>query len=68
MNNENKKFPTRFPNEMPAGDKKSFDHGAIESVVRNEIDIKFATNPAKPHNTDSLNTEFAKEEAQRSNK
>ncbi len=57
--NENKS--ARFPEEMPADSKRNYEHGVIESVVRNEIDIKPATNPAKPHNTDSINTEFAKQ-------
>jgi len=61
MENKEKKSQTRFPEEMPGGAKKQYDHGAIENVVRNEIDIKPATNPVKPHSTDSLNTEFAKQ-------
>lgn len=61
MDNKNTKAPSRFPQEMPADSKKQYDHGTIENVVRNEIDIKPATNPAKPHSTDSLNTEFAKQ-------
>lgn len=61
MDNNDKKVPFRFPDEMPSGEKKQYNHGAIENVVRNEIDIKPATNPAKPHSTDSLNTEFAKQ-------
>ena len=60
MNKENKSNPSRFPAEMPMDDKKTYDHGVIENVVKNEIDIKPATNPVKPANTDSLNTEFAK--------
>lgn len=61
MENKNEKTPTRFPEEMPAGNKRDYDHGTIENVVRNEIDIKPATNPAKPLSTDNLNTEFAKQ-------
>lgn len=61
MDNKNENKPGRFPEEMPAGSKKNYDHGVIENVVRNEIDIKPATNPVKPHSTDNLNTEFAKQ-------
>lgn len=61
MDNDNKKSPSRFPQEMPSDTKKHYEHGVIEDVVRNEIDIKSATNPIKPMNTDSLNTEFAKQ-------
>ena len=61
MDNKNEKNPARFPEEMPASTKRQYDHGVIENVVRNEIDIKSATNPAKPHSTDSINTEFAKQ-------
>ena len=60
MENENK-TPSRFPQEMPADKKTQYDHGVIDNVVRNEIDIKPAQNPAKPQSTDSLNTEFAKQ-------
>lgn len=60
MNNENKKQPARFPEEMPAGSKKQYDHGVIENVVKQEIEPASATNPAKPMDTDSINTEFAK--------
>ncbi len=61
MNNDSKNSPSRFPQEMPADNKKQYDHGVIEDVVRNEIDIKSATNPAKPMSNDALNTEFAKQ-------
>lgn len=61
MNNDNKNSSSRFPQEMPADNKKQYEHGVIEDVVRNEIDIKSATNPVKPNNTDALNTEFAKQ-------
>lgn len=61
MNDDSKNSPARFPEEMPADNKKQYEHGVIEDVVRNEIDIKSATNPAKPHSTDALNTEFAKQ-------
>lgn len=61
MDNENKKSPSRFPDEIPTQNKKHYDHGVIEDVVRNEIDIKSATNPIKPMSTDSINTEFAKQ-------
>lgn len=61
MDKNDKTAPSRFPEEMPNGQKKQYDHGVIENVVRNEIDIKPATNPVKPCNTDYLNTEFAKQ-------
>jgi len=61
MDNKKENKPARFPQEMPAENKKNYDHGVIENVVRNEIDIKSATNPVKPHSTDNLNTEFAKQ-------
>ncbi len=60
MYNDNKSKPSRFPEEMPADSKKSYDHGVIEDVVKNEIEPASATNPIKPADTDSLNTEFAK--------
>lgn len=63
MNRDNKKEPSRFPEEMPSDSKKQYDHGVIESVVKREIEPKSATNPAKPADTDSINTEFAKEQA-----
>ncbi len=60
MYNDNKKHPSKFPEEMPADSKKKYDHGVIENVVRHEIEPTSATNPATPADTDSLNTEFAK--------
>ena len=58
---------SRFPAEMPARDKKSLNHGAIEDVVVNEINVKPASNPVTPYDTDRLNSEFAKEKMKKEN-
>ncbi len=60
MYSEDKSRPTRFPQEMPADNKKDYGHGVIEDVVKHEVEPTSATNPAMPANTDYLNTEFAK--------
>ena len=60
LNSENNSGNSRFPAEMPAKDKKPCPHGAIENVVKNEIEVKPAANPLKPADTDAINTEFAK--------
>lgn len=64
-NNVNKDGSTRFPQEIPAADKKNFDHGVIENVVKSEIEPTPSQNPATPYNTDAINTEFAKARLQR---
>ena len=53
--------PTRFPVEIPAEENKKYKHGVIVDVVEHEITPTSATNPAKPNDTDSVNTEFAKQ-------
>lgn len=60
MNDKDQSRPTRFPQEMPAENNKEYKHGVIEDVVKHEIEPTSATNPAKPADTDYLNTEFAK--------
>ena len=60
MDNKKEERPTRFPQEMPGDNRKTYDHGVIEDVVKHEIEPTSATNPAKPADTDYLNTEFAK--------
>ena len=60
MNGNNKAEPTRFPQEMPEKNKKTYGHGVIEDVVRNEIEPASAANPVKPADTDCINSEFAK--------
>jgi hypothetical protein len=55
------KMPSRYPAEIPMGDNKKFDHGVIVDVVQNEIYPKSSTNPITPADTDSINTEFAKQ-------
>ncbi len=62
MDKDNKANPSRFPQEMPADNKKDYSHGVIENVVKNEIEAPLAKNPVKPADTDSLNTEFAKKQ------
>ncbi len=52
---------SKFPEEMPAGENRKYEHGVIVDVVQHEINPTSATNPAKPNDTDSLNTEFAKQ-------
>ena len=54
-------MPSRYPAEIPMGDNKKFDHGVIVDVVQNELCPKSATNPVTPADTDSINTEFAKQ-------
>lgn len=61
--NENK-TPSRFPEEMPAGENKKLNHGVIVDVVQSEVCPPSATNPVKPADTDSINTEFAKQAQQ----
>ena len=60
MNDKNKKDFKAFPEEMPKADRKQYDHGVIESVVKNEIHPSRAENPIVPENSDSINSEFAK--------
>ncbi|MBQ4568472.1 MAG: hypothetical protein IJA62_00195 [Ruminococcus sp.] len=64
MYSDNKKTPSRFPEEMPADSKKNYNHGVIEDVVKNEIEPASSTNPVKPADTDKLNTEFAKKQGE----
>lgn len=59
MNEE--KHPSVYPEEMPSGENKKYDHGVIVDVVKNEIEPTPSTNPAQPHETDAINTEFAKQ-------
>ncbi len=54
------KKSTIYPEEMPAGENKKFEHGVIVDVVQHEINPTSATAPAQPNDTDSINTEFAK--------
>ncbi len=53
-----------FPEEMPAGENKKLNHGVIIDVVQNEICPPSATQPMKTADTDSINTEFAKQAQQ----
>ncbi|MBQ4104777.1 MAG: hypothetical protein IJC86_00100 [Clostridia bacterium] len=55
------KRPSIYPQEMPAGENKKYDHGVIVDVVQSEIEPKPSQNPAKPHDTDSINSQFAKQ-------
>lgn len=55
------KNPSRYPEEIPMGDNKKLDHGVIVDVVQSELCPPNAQNPVKPADTDSLNTEFAKQ-------
>ncbi|MBQ8000101.1 MAG: hypothetical protein IJ298_02650 [Ruminococcus sp.] len=64
---DDKRSPSRFPEEIPTGDNKKLDHGVIVDVVQNELCPPGATNPAKPADTDSLNTEFAKQAMKNNN-
>ena len=50
------KKSTIYPEEMPAGENKKFDHGVIVDVVQHEINPTSATTPAQPDDTDSINT------------
>ena len=59
MENKDKKSFKAFPEEMPKADRKQYDHGVIESVVKEEIYPKASENPVIPMNTDSINSEFA---------
>ncbi|MBQ2943148.1 MAG: hypothetical protein IJD93_00400 [Ruminococcus sp.] len=61
--NENKN-PSRFPEEMPAGENKKLNHGVIVDVVQSELCPPTATQPVSPADTDSINTEFAKQAQQ----
>ncbi len=61
MDSVKKESSPRFPEEFPKENKKELTHGVIENVVKSEIAPTSSKNPAKPHNTDSINTEFAKE-------
>lgn len=61
------KNPSRFPDEIPMGDNKKFDHGVIVDVVQSELCPPNATTPIKPADTDSINTEFAKQAMQNNN-
>ncbi|MBE6734753.1 MAG: hypothetical protein E7563_05385 [Ruminococcaceae bacterium] len=56
------KKPSRYPEEIPMGDRKEFRHGVIVDVVQNEVCPKSATNPVTPADTDAINTQFAKQE------
>ncbi len=56
-NNDNKE--TQYPPEIPVDDKKELYHGSIVDVVKNEVEPKSATEPVKPRDTDSINTDFA---------
>lgn len=56
--------PSRFPDEIPMGDNKKLRHGVIVDVVQSEICPPSSSSPAKPAQTDSLNTEFAKQAKQ----
>ena len=61
MNEENKKAFRSFPQEMPKPERKQYENGIIENVVKNEIYPKASENPVTPANTDSINTEFAQQ-------
>lgn len=54
------KRPSIYPEEMPSGENKKYDHGVIVDVVQHEITPTASTNPAQTMDTDSVNSEFAK--------